>query len=92
LYSFFVLGLVPGTSFQITFLVWLDLLLFSIETSCVIWFAKRYPESIIGKILILHSYIGGWIGSLVGHVILALQQSSMLEEQFFQEISAGSSD
>ena len=42
MYSFFVLGLIPGTNFQITFQVWLDSLLLLIEVPCAAWLYRRY--------------------------------------------------
>jgi hypothetical protein len=41
MYSFFVLGLIPGTNFQITFQVWLDSLLIVTEIVCVTWLYRQ---------------------------------------------------
>lgn len=41
MYSFFVLGLIPGTNFQITFQVWLDCLLMVFEVIGVAWLYQR---------------------------------------------------
>ena len=40
-YSFFVLGLIPGTNFQITFQVWLDCLMVVFEVAGLLWLQKR---------------------------------------------------
>ena len=55
MYSFFVLGLIPGTNLQITFQVWLDSLLLLIEVASIVWlyryhredFAKHIPPSLL---------------------------------------------
>jgi hypothetical protein len=42
MYSFFVLGLIPGTSFQITFQQWLDCLLLVVDMVGVLWLYRRH--------------------------------------------------
>lgn len=44
MYSFFVLGIIPGTNFQITFQVWFDSLLLVIEITSISWLYHRRPE------------------------------------------------
>lgn len=41
MYAFFVLGIVPGTNFQITFQVWLDCLLTVIEAAGLLWLYQQ---------------------------------------------------
>jgi hypothetical protein len=43
MYSFFVLGLIPGTSIQITFLIWFDSVLLLIELVSLVWLYHRHP-------------------------------------------------
>ena|SRR5665213_1892287 len=42
MYSFFVLGLIPGTNFQITFQVWLDMVELSILVTGIIWLFRMH--------------------------------------------------
>jgi hypothetical protein len=46
MYSFFVLGLIPDTSLQITFLVWQDSLFIAVEFMCLVWLCRRHPSLI----------------------------------------------
>ena len=42
MYSFIVLGLVPGTNFQITFQVWLDSLLLLVAGLACVWLFRTH--------------------------------------------------
>lgn len=42
MYSFFVLGLIPGTGIQITFQIWMDCLLLVFEFAAVAWLCRRH--------------------------------------------------
>jgi hypothetical protein len=50
MYSFFVLGLIPGTSFQITFQQWLDCLLLVVEMVGILWLYRRH-ETVVAPYL-----------------------------------------
>lgn len=41
MYALFVLGIIPGTNFQITFQLWLDCVLLAIELACLAWLRNR---------------------------------------------------
>lgn len=43
MYSFIVLGLIPETSIQITFLDWIDMILICIELLALQWLIQRHP-------------------------------------------------
>ena len=43
MYSFIVLGLVPGTNFQITFQVWLDVVLVAVMLALLIGIYRQRP-------------------------------------------------
>lgn len=38
--AFIVLGLIPGTQFQITFTVWLSLLIIVCDSACLLYFYR----------------------------------------------------
>ena len=46
MYSFFVLGIIPGTTFQITFQLWLDCLLVGTDVIGIWWLYKRYEVTL----------------------------------------------
>lgn len=44
MYSFFVLGLIPGTNFQITFQVWFDVVEVLVAVTGILWLHRlRHP-------------------------------------------------
>jgi hypothetical protein len=43
MYTFFVLGLIPGTSIQITFLIWQYAGIAAFEIICLLWLMRRHP-------------------------------------------------
>jgi len=46
MYSFFVLGLIPGTNFQITWQVWIDSLLLVVEAMSMLWLYRRHAAEL----------------------------------------------
>ncbi len=84
MYSFFVLGLIPGTSLQITFLIWLDSILVTIEFMCAVWLCRRHP-SVINRLL--HQVTYRLIYGLL-HMRLALlnrfKNITLLEDDVWQ--------
>jgi hypothetical protein len=40
MYSFFVLGLVPGTNFQITFRAWINIISLTLTAACLIYLRR----------------------------------------------------
>jgi hypothetical protein len=41
-YSFFVLGIIPGTNLQITFQIWADSLLLAVELLGIAWLYRQH--------------------------------------------------
>jgi hypothetical protein len=44
MYSFLVLGLIPGTAIQITYRIWVDCILLAVEVAALRWLYRRHPD------------------------------------------------
>ena len=56
MYSFFVLGFIPGTSLQITFQLWLDWMLMSVMLLCLYWlYQHRTHKDLLVALAVVYS-------------------------------------
>jgi len=58
MYSFLLLGLIPGTNIQITFQIWLDMVLVMIDIAGIIWLYRRRHSDSHKKLPVLFSLVG----------------------------------
>jgi hypothetical protein len=60
MYTFLVLGFIPGTSIQITFLIWQYAIIAVFEIICLLWLLRRHPFHIKLTSRIIYSLIASY--------------------------------
>ncbi len=86
MYTFFVLGLIPGTSIQITFLIWTDIILVGIELVSIVWLLRRHPIHVKFVSYVVYTLVTS-MGTMHDLLRLALKHSSIAPVQE-DEVSA----
>ncbi|HVC36470.1 MAG TPA: hypothetical protein VNE40_03470 [Candidatus Dormibacteraeota bacterium] len=50
MYSFLVLGLVPGTNLQITFKIWIDLIGLMADGIALVWLYQKHRPAVLPQV------------------------------------------